>query len=1018
MSVKIEVLDYVYGVGGNLVDFSAGTAATGWSLSTINNQRANWSGDGSSNTKFYEDITETLQAGSKYRIKIVITNYSGDGTSNIGISASITGNIANGIGQTFRASGNTTIEDDVTITTTGKLRVFGRGTNSGTISVSVTRLDGIVWEDSIVGRLDVSDHTDFPLALTFQISDIKNITSTSGNFSKTFKIPATKNNNKILKHQFNPNSLYNGEHISSSRKCRISVDDFFSLTGRLKVTGIEGYGETPNSYDCVFYGNNLSWAKDLEGKYLNESFSDGYSLWGSAGSQLEYNKAKITTTWADENCDSSTSPIVYPVVSYGNYNANGDPNTIQLLDTAYDYNETGSPNKKGYSGFFDSGSSYNTPSPSADWRPAVWVKTTIVAIFQKLGYSISSTFMDSDMFKQLVWLLPNFKYNNVQERENEFSLEYKLVTERTKTLPSSGGAIPAQDVNLFTIFEGGGIKQSDEDSPTTSKYDGDNRQFVGLANASSPFPSGYNIEIIKDNNSRLDFTPNDEITIGEYGYYNINVPSFEVQVSQCYKDGTIRKEVFLIGTCINLELHTVGQKDENMGHWNIIGRIEKELHPHVAGTSSHEVNVNNSSSTPFESTDSISLESYWLNKGDRLKLSRGIKIISSSDASQAFDVFVSWRNIGESKFTISLDANRVEYGQTYDLKNVINNEYKQVDFIKGVAHAFNLILTTNEVTKTIEIEPFNDFYLPYADAIDWTSKLDRSRQIKDSWVKSDLKRSVVFKYKSDSKDEKVKTRGQNDFNKIDDEFPYFTELSDSFERGSSVYENPFFAGTFNAVDNDGQAFPDTPAYSACLWETDSDPKLDRAETPKGFDFEPRLLHYRKYSPSGTVYNNGFDKRVTVQTWVDRFSGVIPNSNLTVDPVYSIVSNSFPQATSINRDHLDSPVLSYGNVLITDYNDSTGVYAASVAKKGLFETYYEKMFTMIKASPRVRTAYIYLKLADIINLNFRRLIYIDGAYWRINKILDYKPNTNQPTKVELLYWLETENFSATQPSFGG
>ena len=74
--------------------------------------------------------------------------------------------------------------------------------------------------------------------------------------------------------------------------------------------------------------------------------------------------------------------------------------------------------------------------------------------------------------------------------------------------------------------------------------------------------------------------------------------------------------------------------------------------------------------------------------------------------------------------------------------------------------------------------------------------------------------------------------------------------------------------------------------------------------------------------------------------------------------------------------------------------------------------------MIKASPRVRTAYIYLKLADIINLNFRRLIYIDGAYWRINKILDYKPNTNQPTKVELLYWLETENFSATQPSFGG
>ena len=116
---------------------------------------------------------------------------------------------------------------------------------------------------------------------------------------------------------------------------------------------------------------------------MDETFSDGYGLWGSAGSQLEYNKAKITATWADENCDSSTSPIVYPVVSYGNYNPDGFDYTIQLLDTKHDHFSSSDATEIGYHGFYDSGASYGTPLPSPDWRPAIFVKTTIEAILNK-----------------------------------------------------------------------------------------------------------------------------------------------------------------------------------------------------------------------------------------------------------------------------------------------------------------------------------------------------------------------------------------------------------------------------------------------------------------------------------------------------------------------------------------------------------------------------------------------------------------------------------------------------------
>ena len=73
--------------------------------------------------------------------------------------------------------------------------------------------------------------------------------------------------------------------------------------------------------------------------------------------------------------------------------------------------------------------------------------------------------------------------------------------------------------------------------------------------------------------------------------------------------------------------------------------------------------------------------------------------------------------------------------------------------------------------------------------------------------------------------------------------------------------------------------------------------------------------------------------------------------------------------------------------------------------------------MAKSNPRVRVAYFDLKVSDIVNLDFRKLVYIDGVYWRVDKIIDYFPNNNNPTKVELVQWLELGAFAASSPAFG-
>ena len=73
--------------------------------------------------------------------------------------------------------------------------------------------------------------------------------------------------------------------------------------------------------------------------------------------------------------------------------------------------------------------------------------------------------------------------------------------------------------------------------------------------------------------------------------------------------------------------------------------------------------------------------------------------------------------------------------------------------------------------------------------------------------------------------------------------------------------------------------------------------------------------------------------------------------------------------------------------------------------------------MLKSKPKLRTAYFDLKAKDIVYLDFTKLIYIDGIYWRINKVVDYQPSKNEPTKVELIEWLQTGTFASQSPSFG-
>lgn len=108
----------------------------------------------------------------------------------------------------------------------------------------------IDWDKSVVGELEVSTHSEFPLSLTFSISDIRDINARKGSFSKTFKIPATKNNNQLYKSVYIVNSTTTN-NLSSKKPCRILINNLYSITGLLQLKSV-GLSDKPQFYSCVF----------------------------------------------------------------------------------------------------------------------------------------------------------------------------------------------------------------------------------------------------------------------------------------------------------------------------------------------------------------------------------------------------------------------------------------------------------------------------------------------------------------------------------------------------------------------------------------------------------------------------------------------------------------------------------------------------------------------------------------------------------------------------------------------
>jgi hypothetical protein len=313
-------------------------------------------------------------------------------------------------------------------------------------------------------------------------------------------------------------------------------------------------------------------------------------------------------------------------------------------------------------------------------------------------------------------------------------------------------------------------------------------------------------------------------------------------------------------------------------------------------------------------------------------------------------------------------------GFNLNLKYVIDPSLKAIDLIRGLAHAFNLVFETNEGSRTVYIEPADDFILESRPAslqledgfytaqkgLDYTPYVDLS---KGGELVSDTKQlsQIRLKWKDDSNDPTVEALNLNaNLGILEARYQFPTNR---FKVGETVVDNPFFAPTLVVADNEIK-FVDslkTPMLPI-VWATNF------LETGTGTEVVTQILPRLLVSdPVSTGDENGT---------INVFDGT------------SVTDYKTP--------------LNY----MIDYNDTTGfqtslsfgdVTVNGLAVAGLLKRFY--LSEMVRRSGgKYLELFILWDVLKIQNLTFRDKIFINNNTYILQEINTFDVAKNQGTKT--------------------
>lgn len=164
---------------------------------------------------------------------------------------------------------------------------------------------------------------DEKIEVTSSVQNISDIGSVFTDFSQTFTIPCTANNNYIFEHYYN-NDVDNTVDHQLRRPARIEIDTIPFRTGKVQIERSQVKNGQAESYSVTFYGDVVT-LKDL---IREDKLSD-----------LNHNTVNHTYSGAEVQARVETAPSVtdynvrYPLITSGRVWQYGDATTNDISTT-------------------------------------------------------------------------------------------------------------------------------------------------------------------------------------------------------------------------------------------------------------------------------------------------------------------------------------------------------------------------------------------------------------------------------------------------------------------------------------------------------------------------------------------------------------------------------------------------------------------------------------------------------------------------------------------------------------
>ena len=157
--------------------------------------------------------------------------------------------------------------------------------------------------DGVYRRVDMFD--DETISLTSKIQDVKDIAKVFTDFSETFTVPASRENNKIFQHWYQY-EIDNGFDARTRKDAIMEMDFSPFKRGKISLENVKLRDNKPFSYTIIFYGNTIN-LKDLLGDDELEDLPelDDYTH--------DYNDSNVKTGLQS---GLFSGKIIYPLISH------------------------------------------------------------------------------------------------------------------------------------------------------------------------------------------------------------------------------------------------------------------------------------------------------------------------------------------------------------------------------------------------------------------------------------------------------------------------------------------------------------------------------------------------------------------------------------------------------------------------------------------------------------------------------------------------------------------------------